>query len=160
MPYSTIQIPPKKDPKKFTYLERRAEIFKLILLAGHPKLISQTELGKRYGKSQPMISQDIDAIADEIKENIGSDAELVTTAVYEKALTELIKSNSNKDKFLAAKLVMEWNNYLFDMGKRKRAPQFVEHSGELELGLKDAVERARKLKKVTEHERAKAGVKV
>ena len=78
-------------------------------------------MGKRYGVSHGQISQDIDAIAKEVKAGLGNDAELFTTALYDKIVKELVKGD-NRDKFNAWKVNAEFNSWLFEIGARRKAP--------------------------------------
>ena len=103
-------------------VKRRQEILQLIIKAGHPRAISQSSLAKHYGVSQVAISKDISALAKELKEKMPNDAELITHVVMESAIKELSKGTPDQ-KFKAARLVMDWNNYLFEIGKQKRAPR-------------------------------------
>src|SRR3990167_5355187 len=120
MAYKDVIIPENKDPKTYKFAERRAEIFRLILQAGHPDLISQTQLAKRYGKSQGQISQDVSAIKKEILENLGSDAEVITRVVFEKSVKELLKQGKYRDAFAVVK---DFGSWLFDVGVRVKAAE-------------------------------------
>lgn len=133
MAYSNIHIPEDKNPKDYTYLERRAEILKLIIEAGHPSNVSRNQLAKRYGVHHTQIVQDIQAIAKEISKEmkeLGTDADLITKAVYEKTIKDLIKGN-NRDKFNAMKAIESWNNYLFNIGARQKTPERHEVVGSI-----------------------------
>lgn len=114
-----------KDRKEFTHTERREEILKLIIKAGHPQNVSQTEVSKIYGVSQVMIHKDFKAIATQIKKELPNNAALITHVVFQSAIQSLSKGD-NADKFKAAKLVKDWNDYLFDSGEQKKAPQKIE----------------------------------
>ena len=100
-----------KDRKEFTHTERREEILKLIIKAGHPQNVSQTEVSKIYGVSQVMIHKDFKAIATQIKKELPNNAALITHVVFQSAIQSLSKGD-NADKFKAAKLVKDWNDYL------------------------------------------------
>lgn len=127
--YSNIEIPRDKPPTDWTYAERRAEILKLILEAGHPGLVSRTELAKRYGVTPTQITMDINQITEGIREHMGKDADLVTQAVYQKAIKGHLKSDDLKDHKTAADLIKSWNEHLYRAGIRKAAPDQIEHSG-------------------------------
>jgi len=120
-----------KAGDKIKAAKRRTEILKLIIEAGHPRAISQQSLAKHYKVSQVAICKDIQAIATEIKENMPKEAEFITHVVMESAIKALSKSPDPDQKFKAAKLIMDWNNYLFEMGKQKRVPQRHEIKGEI-----------------------------
>ena len=111
-----------KDRNKYTHSERREEILNLIIEAGHPKSVSQTSLAKIYGVTQCMIHKDIQAIAKDIKKNLPNEAEFITQVVFQSAIKKLAAGN-NSDKFKAAKLAKDWNDWLFDMGRQPKAAQ-------------------------------------
>jgi len=129
MAIKDVIIKEGKDPKEYTHLERRKELLDLIMQVGHPKGMNQTKLAKRYGKTQSMISRDIKAIANEIKKNMGSDAELITYAVYHKAIEELTRT----DIFKAVQVLEKWNNFLFDSGVKQKAAAEISVKGEIDL---------------------------
>ena len=62
--YFSVKIPKEKEPDKYSYIERRADILKLIMEAGHPRAITQTKLAETYKVSQPQIHKDVEAIKD------------------------------------------------------------------------------------------------
>jgi len=109
-----------KKKKKVSYNQRRAEILKLIRLAGHPRVISQSKLAKEFGVSQPQIHEDFKFIKKQIKDALPKDVEFITDTVYNKAIVDLIQG-SNKEKYMAAKLVKDWNDWLFDIGVQQKA---------------------------------------
>lgn len=127
--YSMVDIPRGKPPENYTYAERRAEILQLILKAGHPGLVSRTELSHRYGTSIQQITKDIQVLTEGVREWMGRDAELVTNAVYRKAIDGHLKSSNLKDHAKAAELLAKWNEQLFHFGIRKKTPESIEHLG-------------------------------
>lgn len=127
--YSQIEIPTEKPRDEWTYAERRAEILKLILEAGHPGLLSRKQLAEMYGVSATQITQDINQITDGIRDWMGKDADLVTQAVYHKAVKGHLQSDDLKDHAKAAELIRAWNEHLYKSGLRKAAPELLEHSG-------------------------------
>jgi len=58
------EAPFDKPAEKYSEVERRAELYKMIEQKGHPKNLeqSQTALGRKYGVSQQMISKDFQRI--------------------------------------------------------------------------------------------------
>jgi len=135
MPYNTVPIPEGKNPRKFTFHERRAEILKLIVEAGHPGAISQSQLAKRYGKSQPQIHEDIKAIGEEIVKDMGTDADFIIHTVFNKAIKRAAGSPSIKDNIMAAKTAKDWADYLMDSGVKQRAPQEIQVNDSLRTAL-------------------------
>ena len=110
---------PEKDRKEYDAHERRKEIFDLIIKAGHPKSVSQTQLAKIYGVSQVMIHKDFRAIAEKVKKELPNDAEFITHVVFQSAIRSLSKGD-NADKYKAAMLAKYWNDYLYDIGAGNR----------------------------------------
>ena len=104
-----VIIPKNKDPKSYFVTERRAEILRLIVEAGHPDLVSRAMLINRYGITGGMISKDFKAIGREIIKELGTDAQFVTSVIFKKALKKLM-TGTNKDIFNAAKLAKDWND--------------------------------------------------
>lgn len=121
--YNNIDIPEDKDPKDYTYLERRAELLKLILNAGHPRAINQTQICKRYGVSRSQISHDIKALGEHLGKQSKEDIELITEAIYQKGIRELQKKGKH---YKAIKAVNLWNEWLFNTGKIEKEPNKVE----------------------------------
>lgn len=125
--YANVEIPTDKEPKDYHYTQRRAEILKLILEAGHPDLVSRKMLCERYGLSHSQISQDFSVLREYVAETIGNDAKLVTESVYRKSIKELLR-NKQHDK--AVRVIESWNNWLFDIGVQDKAAQKIQHQGD------------------------------
>lgn len=137
MGYLDIDIPEGKDRKEYNFTERRAELLKLLLAAGHPGNINQAALARTYGITPQMLSKDVKAIKEEFIGKSTNDAEFITQAIFHKALKIMAKSEAPQQLFMAAKLAKEWNDWLFDMGRQKRSPQEMSIRGEYTLA--DAV---------------------
>lgn len=148
-----------KDRKKYTHIQRREEILRLILEAGHPKGVSQIQLASIYGVSQVMIHKDIQAISRDIKKNLPNDAEFITHVVFQSAIKKL-SSGNNSDKFKAAKLVKDWNDWLFDMGRQPKAAlklDTVIHDDRIVAkDFSDAWKKEREVKKCKTKKKAKS----
>ena len=143
MGYKDIVIPEGKSPLEYTAFQRRGEIFGMILKAGHPDMLSRTELARRYGKTQGLISQDIAKIRESIKKELGTDAQFITHVVFQKTIKELM-GGDKKDKFNAAKLLKDWNDWLFELGAQKRVPKElnIESTNKTELTLAEAYKKS------------------
>lgn len=120
MPSKKTDKNTRKDPKKYTFVERRTELIKTIVQVGHPKAISQTALSKHYGVSQSQISQDLKKISDEIKDDLIFSAELIMHTVFNKAILKGIQSTSFKENAEAARLAKMWMEYMMDVGIKNR----------------------------------------
>lgn len=117
--YASISPPEDKHPKDYTYVERRAEIYRLIEKAGHPHNLerSQAELGDRYGVSQRMISKDIARLKEYEARHNKERTKSVTSWLAEKAVMEAIQEN---DFEKALNLQMRYNEFLMDTGMLDR----------------------------------------
>ena len=118
MPYKDIDIPAEKAPTEYSYMERRAELLQFILDAGHPDFINRTKFADYYGVAVSTITKDIQKLRVEIRDDLGTDADLITQAVFQKALKEEMKGENWMN---AAELVSKWNEWLFETGHQERA---------------------------------------
>jgi len=127
--YAAISPPDEKHPKDYTYVERRAEIYRLIEEAGHPHNLerSQAELGKRYGVSQKQISKDIQRLREFEAEHNSERSKSVTSWLAEKAVMQAVQ-NDNFEK--AMKLQLKYNEFLFDIGGLERESTTVSIEGD------------------------------
>ena len=120
MDYSKITIPIDKDPHTYSFGQRRAEILTAILQAGHPRLVSQTQLSKRYNVTQGQISQDVSALKEYIIQTADSHTvRMVTEVVYQKAISELMRQGEYSK---AVNALTSWTNWKFDTGEIVKAP--------------------------------------
>jgi hypothetical protein len=148
MSLKDVHVDPNKHPRTMNYIERRATILRMIMAAGHPDRLSQTTLAEHFGVSQPQIHEDYKAIKEDIVAHLGDDAEFITESVFRKAVSELQKEGKHMD---AARVIKMWNDWLFDSGARKRAPEQVEVTHRvLEERLRKAYAKATNLKKFKE----------
>ena len=123
MSLENVVIPEEKNPKEYTYLERRAALLEKILEKGHPSFIHQANEAKYYGISTSQLNNDMKAIKKDIKENLGVDAEVVTKTVFHKAIKELQKKGEH---YKAAVLAARWYDWLFDIGAKRKTPERIE----------------------------------
>ena len=123
MAYKDVHIPDNKDPDEYSYQQRRAEILRFIIEAGHPDHLSRTQFAERYDVNPSTITRDIQTLEKTIRDELGTDAEFVSKTIYEKALRELTK----EDEWMKAVEVVEsYNDWLFDMGVKERASTSVD----------------------------------
>lgn len=120
--YYGHDIPSNKSPDDYTYIERRAEILQYILQRGSPYAVHQARLADRYGVSESQISRDIKRLRKHVDEHLGDDAKLTTRTVFEKTVTELQEQGEWKDAWT---VVMDWNEWLADIGEQHREPKHV-----------------------------------
>lgn len=127
--YENIPIPDDKPREEYTYVERRAELYRLIEKNGHPRNIevTQAELGKKYGVSQRTISNDFEKLREYRRSRVGERAISSTEFIAEKAVRDAIE-RGDTDK--ALKLQLEYNRWLFDLGALEESPDKLEVSGD------------------------------
>ena len=106
--YEAIEIP-SKPPTEYHYTERRAELLQQIKDLGHPALLNQTEQAERYGVSQQQISKDLDRLAEHILADLGERRDLITEAVFHRAIRGLIEEGEYRK---AAQTVADWNEWV------------------------------------------------
>jgi len=139
MEYRHVIIPENKDPKEFSYKERRHELLKAIIEAGHPDFVSRTQAAKRYGVTHSQISQDITAIRKGINEEYKTDADLIIASVFQKSMKELMKKGKHKE---AAQVASDWGKWLFDRKVIEKAPDQIDvNISNAEKKLEDAYKR-------------------
>jgi len=120
--YSELEPPDEKPPAEFTTHERRADVLRAIIDAGSPFAINQTELAERYDVHRSTVSRDMDRLRESVDELLGRDAKLTTRALYEAVIGELLAESDWKAKKAAWDVVMDWNDWLADIGEQHREP--------------------------------------
>ncbi len=144
--YYNVTIPEDKSKEDYDYVQRRADILKLIIASGHPRAISQAKLAKVYGVGQPMICQDFKAIKKSIESQMGDDAIFRTSIFYEKMSKLASKVSNIDDAWKAVKIVESHNNFMFELGKLKRAPRDINVNDVTRKSMKEIYEEAEKEK--------------
>jgi hypothetical protein len=115
-----MEPPDGKPVKEYTTHERRAEILRVMKEAGSPFAVKQVRLAERYGVHESTISRDMDRLRESVDEFLGQDAKLTTRALLEKTVREL----QNAGEWKAAwDVVMDWNEWLADLGEQHREPR-------------------------------------
>lgn len=127
--YANITPPDDIHPHEFSYVQRRAEIYRLIEEAGHPRNLrrSQKELAERYDTTQQNISKDIKRLREYQRVKTGNRAVATTRWLHEKVVTEELEQ-SNWTSALEAQ--MEYNDFLFKLGQLDEAPDELHVSGD------------------------------
>ena len=122
--YFGITVPSKEekvDPSTYSYKVRRADILGMIRLAGSPTALHPVKLSRLYGVSHTMICKDIKVLKQYLRENIGKDMLIKSDLKFNKIVNDLMKG-TNADKYHAAKIIKDWNDFLFDSGVQKKTP--------------------------------------
>ena len=133
--YDALDVP-TKPPTEYSYVERRSELLQQIRDLGHPSLINQTQEAERYGVSQQQISKDLDRLAEYIDASLGDRRELVTEAVYHRAIQGLLEEGEYRK---AARTVSDWNEWidnhqnLAELEARLERLEESKHGGDYQL---------------------------
>lgn len=141
--YYAVNVCSNKDPKEYTFAQRRSVLLKEIIKAGHPGAISQRKWADKFGVSQAQIFQDMDVLAEYMKENAGRHAELMSESVYNNSIKKLQEEGKHKD---AAQVVEMYTNWLFKSGRRRKEPEEVNITGKvtIEEKIHEFYEKSRK----------------
>lgn len=123
--YGSVDLP-SKAPSEYHYTERRAELLQLVQQAGHPRALNQSELAERYGVCQQQISKDLDRLGEYTTETLGERRDLVTEAVFHRAIDGLLEEGEWRK---AAQTVKDWNDWLVE---RKDLDEIKERLAEVE----------------------------
>ena len=153
--YAELSPPDDTPPDEYSYVERRAELYRLIEEAGHPHNLerSQRELGERYGVSQKQISKDIQRLREYEAANNSQRAKSVTSWLSEKTIMQTLEAAQNLEDAgkleEAAKLYreamdaqMEYNDFMFKLGQLDEAPTSVEIEGDASEAYMEMLQQA------------------
>jgi len=121
-------IPDEKDRTNYTYNERRATIYKLMMRKGDPaQLPSYRSLADEFGvSSTETIHKDVNKFVKPfIQENLSSDVRVRMKTLLDKSIEEYIDSENSdaEDYEKAFKLMKEFGDWLFDEGSIEKAPE-------------------------------------
>jgi hypothetical protein len=151
--YASISPPDDKPETEYDYIERRAELYRLLKKYGHPRNIemNQSGLAERYGCDQSSISRDFQKLRSYFKSRAGSRAVAETGMLGEKVVEQIITQardledtaddlEAAGDFRAAAKMreraanlwskaqdnQMQFNEFLFDTGHLDEEPDQLE----------------------------------
>ncbi|UTF55828.1 hypothetical protein [Natronosalvus rutilus] len=111
--YSALEIPAEKPLDEYHYTKRRAYLAAEIATAGHPDLVSRTEMADRFDVCHQQISKDIDRIASSVVER-GRDRPrraLECETVVRKSIKGLLEDEEWK---AAANLALDYEEWLVE----------------------------------------------
>lgn len=121
--YTSVEPPDDMPVVEYTHHERRAEILQLLVKAGAPGAIKQARLAERYDVAESTISRDMDRLRASIDAHLGRDAKKMTRILRDKTIQELQAEGKWKQ---AWDVMMEWNEWLADVGAQDREPDRAE----------------------------------
>jgi hypothetical protein len=130
--YETIE--PTEDAPRAEYSthERRADLWRLMKQAGSPTRLNKARLSRKYDVSRKTIYRDFERLQEWAADSLGEDAKLTTRAVFESVLEDLLDAEEWRAKREAFDVMMEWNEWLADLGEQHREPDKSELDVDLE----------------------------
>lgn len=124
--YSAIEPPADTDPEEYSTHERRAALLRRIREVGSPFAITQSREADRFGVHESTISRDMDRLRESVGEHLGDDAKLTTRVLFESITEELLDADDWRAKKAAFDMVMDWNEWLAEIGEQHREPDRLE----------------------------------
>ena len=124
--YSAIEPPADTVPEKYSTHERRAALLRRIQEVGSPFAITQAREADRFGVHESTISRDMDRLRESVGEHLGDDAKLTTRVLFESITEELLDADDWRAKKAAFDMVMDWNEWLAEIGEQHREPDRLE----------------------------------
>jgi hypothetical protein len=106
--YDSVEVPPDRSTEDYHYTHRRAEILRLLREAGHPRVLNQARLARRYGCTRQNIANDIDVLGEYVDRTLGSRRILTTKIVYDWSIKTLIEREEPRKAAQTAKELNEW----------------------------------------------------
>jgi hypothetical protein len=120
--YTTVEVPDDKPTEKFTHHERRAALLRRCISAGSPYAVNQSDLAADYGVDRSTICRDMKRLRESVGDSLGEDAKLTARAVFERTLLDLRNADDWKASKAAFDVVMDWQNWLAEIGEQHREP--------------------------------------
>jgi hypothetical protein len=124
--------PPSKPPTEYDHVERRAELLQLVREVGHPSLLHQGQMAERFGVSQPMISKDLDRIAEYVSENLGARHDLGIEAVFKRSIRGLLEDEEYRKAARTAKEYDEWVTERTDLEELREELEFLKKAHDID----------------------------
>lgn len=121
--YAALEPPEDKPIEEYTHHERRAELLHRIREAGSPFAITQAREADRFGVHRSTISRDMTRLRQAIDTHLGDEAKLTTRILFESIIEELLDEEDWKATKAAWDIVMDWNDWLADVGVQHREPK-------------------------------------
>jgi hypothetical protein len=124
--YDAIEPPAGTPRTEYGTHERRAEVWRAIKATGSPTRVNKAALARQYDVSRKTIYRDFDRLREWASDSLGDDAKLTTRAVFETVVDELLEADDWRAKKAALDAVMDWNEWLADIGEQHREPDRIE----------------------------------
>jgi hypothetical protein len=120
--YSTIKPPDEKPKPEFDHHERRADLLRRVISAGSPYAVNQSGLADEYAVDRSTICRDMKRLRESVDDALGDDAKLTARAVFERVLEDLQDADDWRASKAAFDAVMDWQNWLAELGEQHREP--------------------------------------
>ena len=120
--YSTINPPDEKPKPEFDHHERRADLLRRVITAGSPYAVNQSDLADEYAVDRSTICRDMKRLRESVDDALGADAKLTARAVFERVLEDLQDADDWRASKAAFDAVMDWQNWLAELGEQHREP--------------------------------------
>ena len=124
--YTTLEPPADATPDEYSTHQRRADLLRRIREAGSPRGISQRREADRYDVHESTISRDMDRLRESIDDHLADDAKLTTKMLFDRVTEDLLAADDWRAKRAAFKMVIEWNEWLADIGEQHREADKIE----------------------------------
>lgn len=102
--YASIEVPTDVPPSELHYMQRRAEMYQIVMAAGHPEMVSQAQLADRFEVSQSTVSRDLDRIDEYLRQNVSGRRDLESHSVYRRSIRGLLQ----QEEYREAARVQRW----------------------------------------------------
>jgi len=120
--YSTVKPPDEKPKPEFAHHERRADLLRRVISAGSPYAVNQSGLADEYAVDRSTICRDMKRLRESVDDALGDDAKLTARAVFERVLEDLQDADDWRASKAAFDAVMDWQNWLAELGEQHREP--------------------------------------
>lgn len=124
--YDAIEPPEETPAEEYGTHDRRADLWRAIKSAGSPARVNKAELAREYDVSRKTIYRDMERLREWCEDSLGDDARLTTRAVFETVVDDLLDTDDWRAKKAALDAVMDWNEWLADLGEQHREPDKID----------------------------------
>lgn len=121
--YAAMNPPAGTDIEDLSTHQRRALLLQVVQEQGGPSGVNQSRFADRCDVHRSTIARDMERLRESLDEHLGDDAKLTTRALFEKTIQDLHDADDWRASKAAWDVVMDWNDWLADVGEQHREPQ-------------------------------------
>ncbi len=149
--YLNLDIPDDKDPKDFSYAERRREELEYIKKYQDPELVPKHKLADRYDVSRPQITYDFQKLKDYLETHagkvMGQRVKIFLDNIFEDVVKKKVKKGdmSAKELMDLYKFARDHADWLMKLGRIEEAPDKHEIKHDADDEIKDKTDELIKL---------------